>query len=194
MIRISQIKLKKTYGPHVFLVLGNRITGVEKGWYEADSLPTVEEYQELRKQKFSTLIMDAVENAKSELESLRDELQDWYDNLPEGFQNGDKGDQLQEAISQLETAIDNVPDVPDCVVEVRVIIAPLTGREISRADRGSQAAYELRAAAEALEDLKAALPQGTKLTEDQEQEVEEFRNGIESAADDADAVEYPGMY
>jgi len=194
MITVSKIKLRKTFGPYVFRVLGNKIQFVKKGWYEADSLPTIEEYKELEKKSFSTPVADAVENAKSELESLRDELQEWYDNLPEGFQSGDKGDQLQEAVSQLETAIDNIQDVPDCLDEVKVIIKPLEDpRSASRADRGGQAAYELRQVAEHL-DGEGFMPEGKTLDEEQKDEVREFQETLASAADDADAVDYPGMY
>jgi len=193
MTKVSRIKLRKTFGPYVFRVLGTRLKYVSKGWYEVESLPTVEEYRGIEKTAFSTLIIDAVENAKSELESLRDELQDWYDNLPESFQNGDKGDQLQEAISQLETAVDNIQDVPDCLSEVRVFIKPLIKPSASRADRGSQAAYELRQVAEHLEG-EGFMPEGVKLDQEQEDEVKEFQETLASAADDADSVEYPGMY
>jgi len=193
MTKISKIKLRKTFGPYVFRVLGDRLQYVSKGWYEAAALPTVEEYKKLEKDTFSTRVADAVENAKSELESLRDELQDWYDNLPESFQNGDKGDQLQEAVSQLETAIDNIQDVPDCLDEVKVFIRPLATDSPSRADRGGQAAYELRQVSEHLEG-EGFMPEGKTLDEEQQDEVKEFQETLASAADDADSVEYPGMY
>src|SRR6266567_4390623 len=100
MNEISKIKLGKTYGRHVFRVLGNQLNSSRKGWYQVKgNLPSLEEYKELEKKAFTHSLTDVVENAKSELESLRDELQDWYDNLPEGFRNGDKGDRLQEAVS-----------------------------------------------------------------------------------------------
>lgn len=51
--------------------------------------------------------LDAVSDAKGEVEALRDELQEWYDNLPENFQNGSKGEEIQAAIDQLEDAIGN---------------------------------------------------------------------------------------
>lgn len=186
---ISQVKLTKTYGKHAVRVLGDRVKWARNGWFSIlKSLPTEDEFKALQKAAFTKPITDVVENAKSELESLRDELQEWYDNLPESFQNGSKGDELQEAVSSLETATQDDLEVPEWLKDVKVFAVP--GDGTSRADRGSQAAYELRQAAEALDELfhdKGAM-------DEKYDEAVSLRDELNSAADEAENVSYPGMY
>jgi len=195
MNEISKIKLNKTYGPHALRVLQARLKSSRKGWYQiVIDLPTVEEFKAMLTAMYTTSVTSVIPDAISEFETLRDELQDWYDNLPEGFQNGDKGDQLQEAISALDN-VANTLDVPEYLEPVRVFVAP--SDETSRAHRGSQAAYALRQAAERLEELLeegATLPEGLVLDDDKKDEIRQLAEDVTNAADEADGVEYPGMY
>jgi hypothetical protein len=195
MNEISKIKLNKIYGPHAYRVLQGRLKSTRKGWYEVvGALPTVEEFKSLLTAAFTFSVTSVIPDAMSELESLRDELQDWYDNLPESFQNGDKGDQLQEAISGLDSAITN-PDVPEWLEPVKVFVAP--SDETSRAHRGGQAAYSLRQAAERLQELLEAYAQqmeGLVLNDEKKDEIEQLVEDLTDAADEAESVEYPGMY
>lgn len=55
-------------------------------------------------------IIDALEDAKSELESLEGEEQDAWGALPESFQNGEQGEKGQSAIDALNTAASSVED------------------------------------------------------------------------------------
>jgi hypothetical protein len=199
MNEISRIKLSKTYGPHWMRVLGNRIKVSRKGWYQiVEALPTVEEFKAMLTAAFTFSVTSVIPDAIAELESLRDELQDWYDNLPEAFQSGDKGDQLQEAISSLDN-VANELDVPEYLESVKVFVAP--NDRTSRADRGGQAAYALRQAAERLEEQLEEKPvddptryQGLVLNDDMKEEVRRLVENLTDIADEADGVEYPGMY
>lgn len=194
MKEISKVKLNREYGQHALCVLGNRLKLVRKGWFGYDGdLPTVEDYKKAEREAFTHDASDLVSGAFSELESLRDELQDWYDNLPESFQSGDKGDQLQEAVSQLESASE--VELPEWAKEAKVFAAP--GDGTSRADRCSQACYELRQVTEALEaiaDGEAKLPDQSDPTEEQKAKARSTAEELTSAADEAEATEFPGMY
>lgn len=67
----------------------------------------------------------------------------------------------------------------------------------SLADRGSQAAYELRQAAERIDELlapDAKLPDGLTLDDGRKSEAEQLRDDLSNAADEAENVNYPGMY
>lgn len=55
--------------------------------------------------------IEAIENAKIELESIRDEEQECFDNLPESIQYGERGDAMQENIDELDCEISNLEDV-----------------------------------------------------------------------------------
>lgn len=55
--------------------------------------------------------IEAIENAKIELESIRDEEQECFDNLPEGIQYSERGDAMQENIDELDDEISNIEDV-----------------------------------------------------------------------------------
>ena len=196
MSEISKMKLAKTYGKHAVRVLGNRIKFSRKGWFEiVEPLPTVEAFQDIQKSAFTQPIDSVIEGAKGELESLRDELQEWYDNLPEQFQSGSKGDELQEAIDALESSLNSELDVPEWLNAVLVFAVPGDGN--SRSDRGGQAAYELRQASERLDELLeegAKLPEGLTLDADKRGEIEQLRDDLSNAADEADGVNFPGMY
>lgn len=55
--------------------------------------------------------IEAIENAKIELESIRDEEQECFDNLPESIQYGERGDAMQENIDDIDSEISNLEDV-----------------------------------------------------------------------------------
>lgn len=55
--------------------------------------------------------IEAIENAKIELESIRDEEQECFDNLPESIQYGERGDAMQENIDEIDSEISNLEDV-----------------------------------------------------------------------------------
>lgn len=192
MNEVSVIKLNKMFGRHWERVLARAATPVlafaRKGWWTVTGeLPTKEAYAALLKQAFTIDLGSVVSGAQSDLESLKDELDDWYNNLPDSFQNGEKGEMLQSAVDQLDSAIGYLNDVPESLKEIEVYVEPGSGT--SRADRGSQAAYELRQAADALAEAMEK-----EQDEEKKQEMEDFKDELDSAADEADAVEYPGMY
>lgn len=142
-------------------------------------------------------VINAAEDAKGILEGLRDELQEWYDNLPENFQNGDKGQALEEAIGNLDSAIDSINDAPEEAVDVQTFTAPpmCTKRRPSRADRRDDACALLSAVVDEVGMYCNKLKE--KHDEKDEEKIstlEEWVSELESAKDEAEAVEFPGMY
>ncbi len=191
---ITEMKLKNQFGPHAPRVLGDNdfLDGVEKQkkgertkYVVKKPLPTKEEYEVLFRKRFTSTVEDLVADAFSEFESLASEMQDWYDNLPESFQNGDKGSQLQDAQSALEDL--QVPDVADFAKKIEVLHVPML-KCTSRADRCSEAVSMLRDVIEELQD-KDDVEHG-----DAEGDVSDLISDLESACDNAEGVEFPGMF
>ena len=56
-------------------------------------------------------VIEALEEAKEQLEVIRDDEQDYFDNMPESFQYAEKGEAAEEAISNLDYAIDQIDEV-----------------------------------------------------------------------------------
>lgn len=80
-------------------------------------LPTKEEYDQLKRKRFTYRLDDLVSNI-SGLTELGDEVRGWYDNLPESFQQGDKGSMLDECASTLENIQE--PDIPEFAAAMAV--------------------------------------------------------------------------
>jgi predicted nuclease with TOPRIM domain len=49
-------------------------------------------------------LVEALTEARDDIEEQKDAEQEYFDNMPEGFQNGEKGERATEAIDYLETA------------------------------------------------------------------------------------------
>lgn len=156
----------------------------------------------------STTVSGAVSDAFSALQSLGEELREWYDNLPEGLQGGSKGDALSEAADILEGLSE--PDVPDSVAEVAVNYSTLPSRRQSRRERRDEAVQLLAHAVDALQesidnaqselnDLQSAdETEANDAAETALQEIvdegESARDEIQQVIDEAEGVEFPGMY
>jgi hypothetical protein len=211
-------QLKKRYDRYFRAVLRGRIKEVEqegeyrrirKGsekWKAVKPLPTDEEYEALRDKEFRQTVEDLVNEANGEVDSLKDELQDWYDNLPQGFQDGEKGQNLQEAIDALESI--SQPDFPD-KADVKVVVDEGTDDEDevsiltvlyfpsehinSRADRAAEAAGQYRMCAEAIREyFEEQEEKDSNFKRDSD--LSSFADECEAAADELEAVCFPGMY
>lgn len=146
-------------------------------------------------------VASACEDAKSALECLRDELQEWFDNLPESFQSGSKGEALEEAIGNLDSAIDQIEDAPEESMDVSTFAAPapIKKRRPSRSDRRDDACALLAAAVDICRLHIGELQehdegQGKTDNEEKITALEEWSSNIESAQQEAENVEFPGMY
>lgn len=137
-----------------------------------------------RESTISGLITDAF----SELTTLGEEMREAFDNTPESLQSAGVGERRGEAADALENL--NEPEVPEIVAEIVVKWQePPPKRRMSRSDRRSDATCMLEQAIDAVENWL-----NENDTHDQHGEVEAFRDELESQKDEADSVEFPGMY
>ncbi len=213
MESIGITKLNKTYGQYGvpvltkngFLEQEEQKRGAPRRYKILKELPTVDEFKKLSNEMYKISVEDLVGNAKGTIEELASELRDWHDNLPESLQEGDKGSTLEDSASTLEGM--DIPDLPDWAITetghpkaITTVFLPQLRCE-SRADRASEASEELRAAAERLreEAEKLEKPEGCDVEANKERaehgdELSNLADEYESAADEIDGVEFPGMY
>lgn len=137
-----------------------------------------------------TTLEAVVADALAELQALGEELREWHDNMPENLQGGSKGEEVDEAASAIENAegIDGI-DIPEALRDLRVSYL-IRGRARSRSDRRDEAITMLTAAVDALE---ARVEEQTQAKEDGS-EAQDVADSIQAVIDEAEAVDFPGMY
>jgi len=158
---------------------------------------------------------DAVSDAFSALESLGEEMRESYDNTPENFQQSGVGEARGEAADALENLSE--PSVPSELEEIKVswsvpVLSPSKARKQSRSDRRYDATATLQAVISALEDIRdydqpeneneegEALKEGDAGYEKPEYDeatveaARDFIDEVQNLIDEAEAVEFPGMY
>lgn len=128
-----------------------------------------------------TTIAAAIEGAYEDLSALRDEAQEICDNMPESLQSSERYQTFETNSSNLEEA-SNVPDIPESVQDQEVEFTEMRkkGGE-SRAVRCSNAAAALEAVIGALEDSA-------------DDEVIALTGELQALADEANGLEWPGMF
>ncbi len=154
-------------------------------------------------------IADAISSAFSQLEDLASECREVVDNAPENLRDSQRITTLGEAADALESLSE--PSVPDGLDDVRCQWQENIHPRASRAQRRDNATAALSAVYSALEDHIAELDERiesgktedgtTDLTQDQRDELEsqksdaeELMGEVERARDEADGVEFPGMF
>lgn len=164
-------------------------------------------------------VSSAIDDAFSEADELKDELQNWFDSMPENLQGGSKGQTLEESIGQLES-ISKPDPIPDSISSYNVTYSERVGRKSSRSTRRDACVARLEACAEAARDLSGSLsdlqyddnstlklgelartgmvgeetPHTESDRDTRTQELDAFADECESAKDELEAVEFPGMY
>jgi hypothetical protein len=189
-------KLKSLYGDHAAAVLDEYLEDVtpdKKGAIRTfkvlKPLPTDQEFAGLQRQRFTSTVTDIVDGAFAELEELGCEMQTWHENLPESFQSNDKGCMIEEAANTLQGL--NRPDVPEAFGAIRVYCPPSRNGS-SRASRRDHAVDDLRIVVDALGEARAKCH-----GDDQKlfgEEIGSMVSELESAIEEAEGVEFPGMY
>jgi hypothetical protein len=134
-------------------------------------------------------VESAVNEAVTMLTELGEELRGWADNIEEKFGSTEKYGRIDEAASTLE-AIEE-PEVDGDQLKALVVTAMFsTKKKPSRADRRDEATMLLDGAAQALREH--AETEG--LAEAVKQTAEQAADDIEAVKDEAEGVEFPGMY
>ena len=163
-----------------------------------------------KKAKLATTTVEAViADAFAELTTLGEEMRSWADNMPENMQSGSKYDEVTSAADTLEGLQEpDMSEIPDEVKNKEVTYQKAT--KTSRAARRDEATGMLSAAAEALreaaedynepEDPKGA-DESDEAVADTIQKAEDTKEAVTTLADEvtelqeeADGVQFPGMY
>lgn len=160
-------------------------------------------------------LQNAVANAFSELqESLAQEMREWHDSMPESLKNGDKAAAIEEVADTLEGLdVVELDDLPEALLNCKISwpeAVKVKGRSKtpSRSARRDTATVMLSAAIENLrgwaDEQETQLEQaaaGDAVEEEEGKELEEQINtarekadAIKEQKDDADGVEFPGMF
>jgi len=201
---IGIARLHGIFGPYAEDVLSNRLERVprprtEKGrrlpaqFKITQDLPSKDEYKKLLEQKYTMYVESLIDDAKSEIEMLAEEMREWFDNLTEGLQQTDKAQTIEQTADTLEGIY--LSDIPEGLDGVKVVYLPAKNAN-SREARASEASSMLHLAAGTIQEYSAEVREGESNPEDtsQQDEWEEFAGELESAADEVDCCEFPGMY
>ncbi len=143
----------------------------------------------------STNVADAVSTAFCVIEELAEEMREAYDNTPESLQNSGAGEARGEAADNLENISE--PDVPDALNQLPVNFNTLPlRRNASRADRLADGLQYACQAIGCLEDLitEHLKEEGDTFGELDEDAVREVIDEIQNMIDEAEGVEFPGMF
>jgi hypothetical protein len=140
-------------------------------------------------------IEDAVSEAFGEIQSLAEEMREAYDNTPEALQNSGVGEARGEAADNLENISE--PEVPTELqgdkfkVTWQVpVLSPSKQRKRSRSNRRYDAIETLNQVVARLEELKEDEEQSEEVRE----AAESFVDDVQTVIDEAESVEFPGMY
>ena len=140
-------------------------------------------------------IADAVSEAMGEIQSLAEEMREAFDNTPESLQNDGVGAARGEAADNLENISE--PDVPNELqdeafkVKWKVkILSPSAQRRKSRSDRRYEAVETLNQVVHTLEEIQ----DDEKLSDEVKNAATSFIDEVQKVIDEAEAVEFPGMY
>jgi len=136
--------------------------------------------------------VESISDAFSELESLAEEMREIADNMEDGgMGHMPKAEAAGEAADTLEGLTE--PEVPSCLegrdTSWHESVNRRKGRGPSRAVRCSNACAVFRAAADSAMEWAESCDD-----EDEKQAAEEFADECNAVADEAEGVEFPGMY
>lgn len=151
----------------------------------------------IKTQERELTIEDAVSEAFGELQSLGEEMRESYDNTPESLQQSAVGEARGEAADALENISE--PDVPTelqgdkfKVKWTVLVLSPSAQRRQSRSARCAEACATLTAVTEhlgAIEENKES-----KFSKKEQQAASDFVDDVQQIIDEAEGVEFPGMY
>jgi hypothetical protein len=141
-------------------------------------------------------VADAANEAYGEFQALGEEMREWADNLEEKFSATDRYARVSESADALENLSE--PSYPDWASKTKVQISELVKppRKVSRAKRRDDACAILDTCMEVCNEW---LDENDKPENSEEMlglvgEITQLRDDLENLKDEAEAVEFPGMY
>ena len=139
-------------------------------------------------------VADAVSEACGELQSLAEEMREAFDNTPESLQQSPVGEARDEAANVLE-GIDE-PDVPEGLGSERMKFQEraLTQRQMLRKSRSARRDDAVQLLQRVVEQLDEAIDDKENMNEVEIAEAESLRDNVQNVIDEAEGVEFPGMY
>lgn len=192
---VSGLRLKRNYGPYALPVLLQVMVIKYKGdqFKVVAEPPTHEVWRKMLHQYFTVPVVSLIDDGYSTFNDLGQQLQDWHDNLPENLQQGGKGCALEDGAGTLTGF--SMPDL-DCVPEDLTTVWYPDTKVRSRVAQCAEACGKLRTAAEALREQAAVVAaHGDTGADDRGvEDLQSLADEIEQAADEAEGVEFPGMY
>ena len=72
-----------------------------------------------------SMVMDLLQQCKSEIESVQMDEEFDFDNLPEGFQEGIRGSSMQDAIDEMEDGVGKIEDIMSDLETIKTNLAIL---------------------------------------------------------------------
>jgi len=217
---ITKTKLTTSYwlGAHRELdrlgYLGER-EGRQKGavavYDVLKALPTKEALAEAIKPLYTKSFTDWYEEARGDVESLQEEIGSWRDNMEgTGLENTSKYESVSECADQLDSVLQALPEeVPEAVKDLKVFVSPIILRvsasyrskkkfrggpsRAARLDEATGIIETLMDAARQKREDSEAGKQGAK-SEALQVELEEFEGELQNALDEAQSVDFPGMF
>lgn len=144
-------------------------------------------------------LMSDLEDVVSGLEELQSEMEDWYENLPEGLQGSEKGEMVQQAASDLEEAAQTAQGARDDLenldpeAEKAKLVAAIVEAGAAAVLAYSTITSDTDRTA-AINSLRAALADLEKAPEEAASEMQGIIDTASEAKDQAENVEFPGMY
>ena len=137
-----------------------------------------------------TTIESAVSQAFGDFQNLAEEMREWADNMEEKFSQTEKYSRVSEAADALEALEE--PDHPEWAqtAEVDLPASRKRKRLPSRSTRCFEACVLLNHCLEAIQVKLDVLESGSE----EQDELQEYYEAIESQKDNAECVEFPGAY
>uniref|UniRef100_A0A6M3IYI7 Uncharacterized protein n=1 Tax=viral metagenome TaxID=1070528 RepID=A0A6M3IYI7_9ZZZZ len=141
-----------------------------------------------------------LDDGKSIIEELRDEMQEGLDNMSgTNLESTGKYSVYEEAVSLLDDICGNLDGVelPESVQDLLAETTEERRKSLSRSRRMSNGISMLEAMVQVLEERIQELLEKKTLSDTEQEEVsasEEATDAIQSAADAAGSVEFPGFY
>lgn len=140
-----------------------------------------------RSEQVSMTLEEAIHSAYSDLSSLGDEMREWADNLDAG--NLGATEKYQN-VSDTADALENITGEEPSEIIAELTALPLTWTEDRK--RGKLAGQESRAVR--CSNAVAALQAAIDALREKVEAIEELASTLEEAVDNAQGVDFPGMY